>query len=182
MRCRVRPRSQARLLDDFTSGERACRILQNCLNWPAPKPLGFSFACVIIKWANAQGLVSLHEISPNAAAINDVTAILSGAFTVVWFVETIIRWGVRIVSASRRRRQVRQLLQTLSEPERQSLRSMLHLKQQSFYTTSQDPTAQMLVHKGLLDASRLGDSRYWTFIIPTVVWEEIRLRWPEDAA
>jgi hypothetical protein len=59
---------------------------------------------------------------------------------------------------------------------------MLHLKQQSFYTTSQDPTAQMLVHKGLLDASRLGDSPYWTFIIPTVVWEEIRLRWPEDAA
>jgi hypothetical protein len=57
-----------------------------------PKAIGLFIACVIIKWANAQGLVSLHEISPNAAAINDVTAILSGTFTVVWFVETIIRW------------------------------------------------------------------------------------------
>src|SRR5215468_7101351 len=90
-----------------------------------PKALTLFLACACIKLVNAQGLISLHDIHPSAAAVNDVVAVLSGFFTAPWVVEAIKRWRVRRAEAKRHRQAIRRFLRNLRPDEEQSLRSHL---------------------------------------------------------
>jgi hypothetical protein len=158
------------------------------LELAGPKVAWLFLACVLMRWLNARGLISLHDISPSAAAINDVVAILSGAFTLGWIVEAVGRWRERRAEAKQHRKEARQFLRNLSPREEEILRSLLTSNQRS-YAARMDGYLRVLVHKRLLDAvpgpgdnhgGSLASAPVYVFAIPTVVWEEMCSLWPDD--
>jgi hypothetical protein len=154
--------------------------LTKLLDIAGPKALGLFFACLLIKLANSRGLISLTDISSSAAAINDVVMIVAGALAVVWLVEMSIRRGRRALAQRRYHASIREFLSTLSYEEQSVLLAMMARNQQSTTMELADPIAARLVHKGLLKrAPGVGHAFAWTFTIPTEVWHEMQLLWPE---
>jgi hypothetical protein len=154
--------------------------LTKILELTGPKALGLFIACVLLRLANTYGYVTLSEISGNAAAINDVVAILSGALAAMWIAEAVVNWFRRKGRLRRRRAQIREWLFTLGGEEQEILRSMLASNQQSVSLQLTDPVANRLVQKGLfIRASGTGNILAWSFTVPPDVWSEMQLLWPE---
>jgi hypothetical protein len=155
--------------------------LTKLLELTGPKALGLFLACLALRLANAYGYVALADIHASAAAVNDVVMFVSGALAAMWLVEAPINWIRGKVWQRSQRHLIRRLLSTLSAEEETALRGLLQVKQQSLSAPMTDPLACRLVHKGLLDqATGVGNRLAWSFMIPPMVWQEMRRRWPED--
>jgi hypothetical protein len=111
----------------------------------------------------------------SAVAIVDVAIILSGAFTVLWFVQAIKVWWTRRADAKRHRQEARQFLRNLNFFEKNILRT----NRQSF-VARMDGHLQLLVHKRLLDAVPGFADNIYIFTVPAIVWDEMRTLWPNE--
>jgi hypothetical protein len=143
-----------------------------------PKALGLFIACVLIKLANAHGLISLADIHSSAAAVNDVALIVSGALTSVWIAELLVHRAQAAIAHRRYRATVRGYLSTLSVDERDLFDMMVLGNQQSVTRPLDDLVVAGLRQKGLLrQAGGVGHLSAWTFTVPPDAWREIQAYW-----